>query len=208
ESVGEAALEYKLDGARGQIHKGDAGVRLYSRSGRDVTASVPEIVERVAALPATGFVLDGEVLALEPSGRPRPFQDTMRRFGRKREIDTHADALPLSLYCFDCLFAGGTDLIDRPTSERAARLAELVQPELVVPRTVTASRPEAEQFLAAALAAGHEGLMAKALDAPYEAGNRGAAWLKIKVAHTLDLVVLAAEWGSGRRRGWLSNLHL
>jgi len=208
ESLGEAALEYKLDGARVQIHKGDAGVRLYSRSGRDVTASVPEIVGRIDALPATGFVLDGEVLALEPSGRPRPFQDTMRRFGRIRGVDAHADALPLSLFCFDCLYADGGDLVDRPTAERSARLADLVPPDLIVPRTVTSSTDDAERFLAAALDAGHEGLMAKALDAPYEAGSRGAAWLKIKVPHTLDLVVLAAEWGSGRRRGWLSNLHL
>jgi len=208
ESLGEAALEYKLDGARVQIHKGDAGVRLYSRSGRDVTASVPEVAARIAALPATGFVLDGEVLALEPSGRPRPFQDTMRRFGRTHGVDVHADALPLSLFCFDCLYAAGQDLIDRPTAERAERLAGLVPPELVVTRTVTSSIAEAERFLAAALETGHEGVMAKALDAPYEAGSRGAAWLKVKVAHTLDLVVLAAEWGSGRRRGWLSNLHL
>lgn len=208
ESLGEAALEYKLDGARVQIHKGDAGTRLYSRSGRDVTDSVPEIVARLDALPASGFVLDGEVLALESSGRPRAFQDTMRRFGRKRGIEVHADALPLSLFCFDCLHAGGEDLIDRPTVERSERLAGLVPAELIVPRIVTSSVTEGERFLAAALDAGHEGVMAKALDAPYEAGNRGAAWLKVKVAHTLDLVVLAAEWGSGRRRGWLSNLHL
>src|SRR5690606_34458827 len=171
-------------------------------------ASVPEIVGRIDALPATGFVLDGEVLALEPSGRPRPFQDTMRRFGRIRGVDAHADALPLSLFCFDCLYADGGDLVARPTAERSARLADLVPPDLIVPRTVTSSTDDAERFLAAALDAGHEGLMAKALDAPYEAGSRGAAWLKIKVPHTLDLVVLAAEWGSGRRRGWLSNLHL
>ncbi len=207
-ALGEAALEYKLDGARVQIHKGDAGIRVYSRSGRDVAASVPEIVAQLQALPASRFVLDGEVLALEPSGRPRPFQDTMRRFGRKLAVEAHADALPLSLFCFDCLHAEGQDIIDRPTADRAARLAELAPAELLVPRVVTASLAEAEAFLEAALAAGHEGVMAKALDAPYEAGNRGAAWLKIKVAHTLDLVVLAAEWGSGRRRGWLSNLHL
>jgi DNA ligase-1 len=206
--LGEAALEYKLDGARVQIHKGGAGTRLYSRSGRDVTASVPEIVAQIEALPATGFVLDGEVLALDPSGRPRPFQDTMRRFGRKLAVDTHAGVLPLSLFCFDCLHAAGEDLIDRPTAERSARLTEIVRPELLVPRIVTGDLAAAERFLADAIEAGHEGVMAKALDAPYEAGSRGAAWLKIKLAHTLDLVVLAAEWGSGRRRGWLSNLHL
>jgi DNA ligase 1 len=207
-SLGEAALEYKLDGARVQIHKGDAGVRLYSRSGRDVTASVPEIVALAERFSARALVLDGEVLALDPAGRPRPFQDTMRRFGRIRDVASHADALPLSLYCFDCLHADGQDLLDEPTERRAARLAEHVPGSLRVPRTVTSDPDTARRFLAAALDAGHEGVMAKALDAPYEAGNRGAAWLKVKVAQTLDLVVLAVEWGSGRRRGRLSNLHL
>ncbi len=208
EAFGTAAFEFKLDGARAQIHKGADGVRIFSRSGRDVTASLPEIESAVAELPAAQLMLDAEVLALAASGRPRPFQETMRRFGRKRaDADLHT-ALPLSLFCFDCLHAEGQDLIDRPGAERFARLAALVPNPLVVPRIVTGERREAEAFLRAALDAGHEGLVAKSLASPYEAGSRGASWLKIKVAHTLDLVILAAEWGSGRRRGRLSNLHL
>ena len=207
-ALGEAVFEYKLDGARVQIHKDGAAVKIYSRSGRDVGFSLPEIERAVAALPATSLILDGEVLALDPGGRPRAFQDSMRRFGRKLDVDDMQTQLPMSLYCFDCLHADGTDLIDRPTAERHAMMTQLLPPALIVPRRVTASADVAAEFLQSALASGHEGLMAKALAAPYEAGSRGASWLKIKVAHTLDLVVLAAEWGSGRRRGWLSNLHL
>jgi DNA ligase-1 len=207
-ALGNAAFEHKLDGARAQIHKGGEGVRIYSRTGRDVTDSLPEIAAAVAALPAASLVLDAEVIALEPSGRPRPFQDTMRRFGRKLEIESARSALPLSLFCFDCLHADGEDLIDRPAVERFARLDALLPPALVVPRLVTSDLESAQSFLRSALDRGHEGLMAKDLASAYEAGSRGAAWLKIKVAHTLDLVVLAAEWGSGRRQGWLSNLHL
>ncbi|HEU4620134.1 MAG TPA: ATP-dependent DNA ligase [Gammaproteobacteria bacterium] len=203
-----AAFEYKLDGARAQVHKGPEGVRIYSRTGRDVTDSLPEIEGAVARLPAESLILDGEVLALERDGRPKAFQETMRRFGRKLEIDDARSEVPLSLFCFDCLHAQGEDLLDAPTETRCARLAELVPRELLVPRLVTSDRAAAEAFLGEALARGHEGLMAKSLSSPYEAGRRGASWLKIKVAHTLDLVVLAAEWGNGRRRGWLSNLHL
>jgi DNA ligase-1 len=208
EALGTAAFELKIDGARAQIHKGPDGVRIYSRTGRDVTFSLPEIAAAIAALPAQRLILDGEVIALDATGRPRPFQETMRRFGRKLAIDDAQAAVPMSLFCFDCLHAEGEDLIDRPTSERAARLAELLPAGLLVPRLVTADRTQAEAFLRSALDRGHEGLMAKSLETPYEAGSRGASWLKIKVAHTLDLVVLAAEWGSGRRSGWLSNLHL
>ena len=207
-SLGEAAFELKLDGARVQIHKGAAGARIYSRTGRDVTASIPEIARLAEGFRAASAVVDGEVIALEPSGRPRPFQDTMSRFGRKRDVESRAETLPLSLFCFDCLHADGRDWIDAPTEDRVARLGEIVPRDAIVPRLVTASAEAGRRFLADALDAGHEGVMAKALDAPYEAGRRGSAWLKIKVAHTLDLVVLAAEWGSGRRRGWLSNLHL
>ena len=203
-----AVLEYKLDGARVQIHKGDDGVRVYSRTGRDVTASVPEIASAIAAVPAGAAILDGEVLALTRDGRPRPFQDTMRRFGRKLAVADLQGTLPLSLFCFDCLHVDGEDLIDRPLVERLERLAGVVPPALNVPRLVTSDRAAAQAFLDAALALGHEGVMAKDPASRYEAGSRGAAWLKIKVAHTLDLVVLAAEWGSGRREGWLSNLHL
>jgi DNA ligase-1 len=203
-----AVLEYKLDGARVQIHKGPAGTRVYSRTGRDVTASVPEIAAAIAALPAATAILDGEVLVLTPEGHPRPFQDTMRRFGRKLQVADMREALPLSLFCFDCLHVNGEDLIDRPLAERHEQLALAVPAQLNVPRLVTSGREPAQAFLAAALAQGHEGIMAKDPASRYEAGSRGAAWLKIKVAHTLDLVVLAAEWGSGRRQGWLSNLHL
>jgi DNA ligase-1 len=208
EALGTAVLELKIDGARAQVHKGPAGVRIYSRTGRDVTASLPEIAARVDALPARALILDAEVIALEPGGRPRPFQDTMRRFGRKLEVASTQQELPLSLFSFDCLHADGEDLIDRPARERFARLDALVPAELVVPRLVTSELDAAKRFLRDALDRGHEGLMAKDPDSVYEAGSRGASWLKIKVAHTLDLVVLAAEWGNGRRRGWLSNLHL
>ena len=206
--LGNAAFEYKLDGARAQIHKGTDGVRIYSRTGRDVTDSLPEISGAIAALPARTLILDAEVIALEPGGRPRPFQETMRRFGRKLDVESAKSALPLSLFCFDCLHADGEDLIDRPAAERFARLDALLPRGLVVPRLVTSELEAAQGFLQVALELGHEGLMAKNLASAYEAGSRGAAWLKIKVAHTLDLVVLAAEWGSGRRQGWLSNLHL
>jgi DNA ligase-1 len=207
DALDSAVLEYKLDGARVQIHRGDDGVRVYSRAGRDVTASVPEIAAVIEALPATA-ILDGEVLAFEPDGRPRPFQDTMRRFGRKLDVAGMQSTLPLSLFCFDCLHANGEDLIDRPLAERLDRLAAVVPSALNVPRLVTGDRGAAQTFLDSALERGHEGIMAKDPASLYEAGSRGAAWLKIKVAHTLDLVVLAAEWGSGRREGWLSNLHL
>jgi DNA ligase-1 len=207
-TIGEAVFEHKLDGARVQIHKGPAGVRVFSRTGRDVTASVPEIESAIAALPVRAAILDGEVLALTRDGRARPFQDTMRRFGRKLEVASLRESVPLSLFAFDCLHSEGEDLIDRSLGERLERLARIVPPALEVPRLVTGDGAAAQGFLDAALALGHEGVMAKAPQSAYEAGSRGAAWLKIKVAHTLDLVVLAAEWGSGRREGWLSNLHL
>jgi DNA ligase 1 len=206
--LGTAAFELKLDGARAQIHKGDGGVKIYSRTGRDVTFSLPEIEAAIAALQARSLILDGEVIAVDSTGRPRPFQQTMRRFGRKLDVEDARAEVPMSLFCFDCLHADGEDLIDRPAAERIATLARLVPAHLIVPRIVTSNTGEAEAFLRSALALGHEGLMAKSPTAPYEAGSRGSSWLKIKVAHTLDLVVLAAEWGSGRRSAWLSNLHL
>ncbi len=203
-----AALEYKLDGARVQVHRAGGEVRIFTRQLRDVTASLPEVVETVRALPVREVILDGEALAFRADGKPRPFQVTMRRFGRRLELDRMQRELPLTTYFFDCLYLDGEDLVDRSTNERTKALAGSLPEPLVVPRTVTADPMEAETFLQEALAAGHEGIMAKALDAPYEAGRRGQTWLKLKPAHTLDLVVLAAEWGSGRRRGWLSNLHL
>ena len=207
EQLGEAAFELKVDGARVQVHKDDGEVRVYSRRGNEVTQAVPELVESVQVLPARRLVLDGEVIALRPDGAPWPFQVTMRRFGRKLDVPRLRGELPLTPFFFDVLHLDGDDLLDRPANERFAALAAAT-PGLTVPRLVTADPEAADDFFAEALRRGHEGLMAKAVDAPYEAGRRGASWLKIKPAHTLDLVVLAAEWGHGRRSGWLSNLHL
>src|SRR6185295_7154167 len=207
ERLGEAAFELKLDGARVQVHKAGDEVRVFSRRGNDVTPAVPELVEAVQALPARQLLLDGEVIALKPDGSPLPFQVTMRRFGRKLDVARLRGELPLTSFFFDILHFDGEDLIDRPAGERFAALGAAV-PGLTVPRIVTADAEEADAFFAEALQRGHEGMMAKALDAPYEAGRRGFSWLKIKPAHTLDLVILAAEWGHGRRQGWLSNLHL
>jgi DNA ligase-1 len=205
---GEAAFEWKMDGARIQVHKLDDVVRIYTRNLNDVTAAVPEIVEAVKGLPARDVILDGEAIAIDTGGRPHPFQVTMRRFGRKLDIERQRAELPIQAFFFDCLRLEGRSLADLPTHERYRALAEAVPAPLRIPRLVTSSADDAQAFYAAALAAGHEGVMAKSLVAPYEAGDRGTGWLKIKRAHTLDLVVLAAEWGHGRRTGKLSNLHL
>jgi len=207
-ALGTAALEWKVDGARVQVHKAGGEVKVYTRALKDVTASVPEIVEALQALPAQELILDGEAVALAADGSPQPFQVTMRRFGRKLDIERMRAELPLAVYFFDCLHVCGTSLLDKPAHERFDALAAALPAKLVIPRIVTADVATAENFYADALARGHEGVMAKALDAPYEAGRRGASWLKVKRAHTLDLVVLAAEWGHGRRKGWLSNLHV
>src|SRR6478752_5345737 len=206
--LGTASLEWKVDGARVQVHKAGGEVRIYTRALKDVTASAPEIVEALQALPAEELILDGEAIALAADGAPLPFQVTMRRFGRKLDVERMRAELPLAVYFFDCLHVDGASLLDRPAQERFDALAAALPKALVIPRIVTADVAAAEDFYAEALARGHEGVMAKALDAPYEAGRRGASWLKVKRAHTLDLVVLAAEWGHGRRQGWLSNLHL
>jgi DNA ligase-1 len=208
DTLGCAALEYKLDGARIQVHKADDEVRVYSRRLNDVTAAVPEIVEAAQSLPAREAILDGEAIALRPDGRPQPFQITMRRFGRKLDVAAMRAALPLDTFFFDVLVLDGANFTDLPAGERFAALEDAVPPSLRIPRTVTDRQDEAAVFASQALAAGHEGVMAKALGAAYEAGARGKSWLKVKSANTLDLVVLAAEWGSGRRQGWLSNLHL
>jgi DNA ligase-1 len=207
-TLGTAALEYKLDGARIQVHKSEDEVRVYSRQSNDVTPACPEIAERIRSASARSLVLDGEAIAFDAEGRPHPFQTTMRRFGRKLDVEALRSALPLTSVFFDCLFLGGEDLTSRPAGERFEILRRTLGEELVVPRRVTSDVEEARAFIQKALDAGHEGVMAKSLGAPYEAGSRGKAWLKLKTAETLDLVVLAAEWGSGRRRGWLSNLHL
>src|SRR6185436_10616243 len=205
---GDLAFEWKMDGARIQLHKVGDSVRIYTRSSNEVTAAVPEIVETAQRLPAREMILDGEAIAFTAAGRPQPFQVTMRRFGRKLDVEKLRGELPMQAFFFDCLHFEGETLIGRPARERFAALERAVPPELVIPRLITDRAEAAQKFYDAALAAGHEGLMAKSLEAPYEAGNRGASWLKIKRAHTLDLVVLAAEWGHGRRKGWLSNLHL
>ncbi len=208
EELGEAVLEYKLDGARIQLHKSGDQVAVYSRRLNEVTAAVPELVETARALPARDLILDGEVIALRQNGTPHPFQSTMSRFGRRLDIERMRRELPLTPFFFDLLYLDGGPLLDEPARRRLDALADLVPVPMLVPRTVTSSGEEASQFLRTALERGHEGIMAKALEAPYQAGHRGRRWLKIKPANTLDLVVLAAEWGHGRRHGWLSNLHL
>jgi DNA ligase-1 len=206
--VRPAAVEWKLDGARIQVHRVEHAVRIFTRNLADVTDRVPEIVEAIRRLPLQTAVFDAEAIALRSDGRPRPFGVTMSRFGARRNAAQLRADVPLSCFVFDGLHLDGDDLIDLPATERFAALDEWLPEELRVPRIVTDDVAEAERFLGDALARGHEGVMVKALDAPYEAGRRGAGWLKVKRAHTLDLVVLAAEWGHGRRRGWLSNLHL
>ena len=206
--LGTAALEYKMDGARVQVHKVGSDVAVFTRGLRDVAAAVPELVETVRGLGAGDLILDGEVLAFRPDGKPHPFQTTMRRFGRKLDVAELRRELPLTPYFFDCLHVDGDALIDAPGRERIDALAATVPAALRMPRMITDSPAAAEAFFAAAVSAGHEGVMAKAPDGLYEAGERSRSWLKIKRVHTLDLVVLAAEWGHGRRRGWLSNLHL
>ena len=207
EAFGEAAFELKLDGARIQVHKSGGQVRAFSRALRDVTSAVPEVVEAVASMPARDLILDGEVLALQPDGTPLPFQETMRRFGRRLEVDRLRTALPLTPFFFDCLYADGRPLTAEPQRARFAALQSAVG-DFAVPHQVISDAAAASEFFDRAIASGHEGVMAKSLAAPYAAGSRGSAWLKIKNVRTLDLVVLAAEWGSGRRKGWLSNLHL
>jgi DNA ligase-1 len=206
--LGAAAAEHKIDGARVQVHRDGDEVRVYTRQLNDVTAAVPEIVGVARALPVRRIVLDGEAVVLDPRGVPTPFQVTMRRFGRRLDVDRLAADLPLAVQFFDCLHVDGEDLVDRAGETRWAALATAVPEPRRIARRLVADAADAEVFLGEALAAGHEGIMLKATGAPYEAGRRGASWLKLKLAHTLDLVILAAEWGSGRRRGWLSNLHL
>ncbi|MBX8691733.1 ATP-dependent DNA ligase, partial [Mycobacterium sp. 20091114027_K0903767] len=201
---GTAVLEAKLDGARVQIHRKGSDVSVYTRSLDDVTHRLPEVVEATLALPATELIADAEAIALRPDGRPHPFQVTAARFGRK----TPNDLEPLSVFFFDLLHVDGRDLLDLPTDQRLASLDALIPQDRRVDRVVTADSDIARQFLDRTLAAGHEGVMAKSPTAPYEAGRRGAGWLKVKPVHTLDLVVLAVERGSGRRTGKLSNIHL
>jgi DNA ligase-1 len=202
-----AAVEWKLDGARLQVHRLGDEVRAFTRNLADVTVRVPEVVEAVLALPVESIVLDGEAIALKDDGTPHRFQRTMSRFGSGGEAAS-AMRVPLSALFFDVLHVDGEDVLDRPARKRHEILERVVPSANLVPRVVAGTPAEAELALADALAHGHEGVMVKALDAPYEAGRRGGSWLKLKPTHTLDLVVLAAEWGHGRRQGKLSNLHL
>jgi ATP-dependent DNA ligase I len=208
ERVGTGALEWKLDGVRVQIHREGDKVGIFTRTLDDVTSRVPELVEAVLALPADAIVLDGEVVALRADGRPHPFQVTASRFGSKLDVDRLRSEMPLTLFLFDVLHLDGEDLIDHGGAERHDALAAVAPEALRVPRTTTGDPAVAEAFLRDALAHGHEGVVVKSLTGPYEAGRRGAGWVKVKPRHTLDLVVLAVEWGHGRRKGWLSNLHL
>lgn len=201
---GTAVLEAKLDGARVQIHRKGSEVSVFTRSLDDVTHRLPEVVEATLALPATDLIADAEAIALRPDNRPQPFQVTAARFGRK----TANDLEPLSVFFFDLLHVDGQDLLDLPTGQRLSALDALVPRDQRVDRVVTTESAVAQEFLDRTLAAGHEGVMAKSPTAPYEAGRRGAGWLKVKPVHTLDLVVLAVERGSGRRTGKLSNIHL
>ena len=207
-AFGIAAFEWKLDGARVQVHKRHDDIRVFTRNRNDVTGSAPEIVAALRAVSARELILDGEAIALQRNGAPQPFQVTMRRFGRTLDVPAMQASLPLSVFFFDCLQADGSALVAAPASERFDALSRAVPPGLIMPRIVTDDAVAAEAFYDDALRRGHEGVMAKALAAPYEAGRRAPSWLKIKRLHTLDLVVLAAEWGHGRRKGWLSNLHL
>jgi DNA ligase-1 len=206
--VSPAAVEWKIDGIRIQAHKNGGEVAVFTRTLDDITVRVPEVAAAVLSLGARTAVLDGEAVALFPDGRPRPFQVTSGRAASHDSGGRLRTDLPLTPFFFDLLHLDGADLIDVPGNERYALLARLVPARLIIPRTVTADPPEAEAFFGDAVARGHEGVVVKSLDGRYAAGRRGSEWIKVKPRHTLDLVVLAAEWGHGRRRGWLSNLHL
>ncbi|MFF3320074.1 ATP-dependent DNA ligase [Streptomyces sp. NPDC003035] len=214
-ALGPCVVEEKLDGFRIQVHRHGERVQVFTRSLDDITGRLPEVVARARETPAESFILDGEVIALDPAtGRPMAFQDIASRVGSRVDVETASAALPLSPVFFDVLAVADEALIDRPGQERHAALAGLLPEPLRVRRCVVDDPGSldqveaAERFFTDTLARGHEGVLVKALDAPYVAGRRGRTWLKVKPVHTLDLVVLAAEWGHGRRTGLLSNLHL
>jgi DNA ligase-1 len=206
--VSPAALEWKLDGIRVQLHRDGDDIRVFTRSLDDITARLPEVVEAVRSLGVHSVVLDGEAIALDEHERPRPFQETAARTGSSVDVEASRKAAHLQVFVFDVLHLDGADLLTRLASERRAVLETFVPEALRVPRVVTDDPAVATAFFAEAIARGHEGVVVKSLDAPYEAGRRGSGWVKVKPRHTLDLVVLAVEWGHGRRRGTLSNLHL
>jgi len=203
-----AAVEWKIDGIRVQAHRRDDEVRVFTRTLDDITGRVPEVVAAVRTLEVTAAVLDGEAVALYPAGRPRPFQVTASRTASQADVARQREQTPLTLFLFDLLHLDGADLIDVAAAERFRQLAAVAPERLLIPRAVTGDLAQAETFFQAAIDAGHEGVVIKSLDAAYVAGRRGSEWIKVKPRHTLDLVVLAAEWGHGRRQGWLSNLHL
>ncbi len=206
--VSPAAAEWKIDGIRIQVHRRGPVVRVFTRTLDDITARLPEITRAVLASPAEALVLDGEAIALDPEGRARPFQVTASRAGTQAAPGQAGPDVRLTPFFFDLLHLDGRDLVDEPATARHALMAEVLPADLRVPRLVTGDVAEAEAFFADAVSRGHEGVVVKSLDGPYAAGRRGSEWIKVKPRHTLDLVVLAAEWGHGRRRGWLSNLHL
>lgn len=208
ERIRPAAVEWKLDGVRIQVHRAGADVRVFTRTLDDITARVPEVVEAALGLPVGAVVLDGEAIALRPDGRPHPFQVTGSRLGSRLDVERLRTSLPLTPFLFDVLHLDGEDLIDHLAADRQAALVEAAPERLRMPRIVADDPAAAAEFMAGALARGHEGVLVKSLTALYEAGRRGSGWIKVKPRHTLDLVVLAAEWGHGRRRGFLSNLHL
>jgi DNA ligase 1 len=206
--ISPAAAEWKIDGIRIQVHRSGREVAVFTRTLDDITARVPEIAEAAMSLAVTDVVLDGEAVALTPDGRPRPFQVTAARTASQADVGRLREQTPLTPFLFDLLHLEGADLIDAPASERHRLLSGVAPAALLTPRIVTADPAVAGAFLADAVARGHEGLVLKSLDSPYRAGRRGSEWIKVKPRHTLDLVILAAEWGHGRRRGVLSNLHL
>ena len=206
--ISPAAAEWKIDGIRIQVHRSGREVAVFTRTLDDITGRVPEIAEAALSLPVADVVLDGEAVALTPDGRPRPFQVTAARTASQGDVGRQREQTPLTPFLFDLLYLDGADLIDAPASERHRQLSGVVPAALLTPRIVTADPVAAGAFLAGAIARGHEGVVLKSLDSPYRAGRRGGEWIKVKPRHTLDLVVLAAEWGHGRRRGVLSNLHL
>jgi DNA ligase 1 len=205
ERLSPAAVEWKVDGVRVQLHLDGPVVRVFTRTLDDITHRVPELVAAGLALDASTAVVDGEAVALRADGRPEPFQVTSARAASQSAA---TDAAPLTLFLFDLLQLNGENLAEAPASTRFARLTAIAPASLVIPRLVTADVPVAEEFFAAAIDRGHEGVVIKSLDAPYGVGRRGSEWIKVKPRHTLDLLVLGAEWGHGRRQGWLSNLHL
>jgi len=208
ERLGEAGFEFKIDGARIQVHKEREEVRIFTRHLKDITDSIPEIVKLARTFQFENAIFEGEAVALREDGKPLPFQTTMRRFCRVLDVQRLEKEIPLTPYFFDLLYADGESLFYQPYRDRFELLSRKIPSAYMIRQLITGNEKEAKDFLMRSLEAGHEGLMAKGLDSPYAAGHRGYTWLKIKQARTLDLVVLAAEWGHGRRKGWLSNLHL